>query len=425
MGAQPGGGASNPFCSRVTGNNRRRCSSRRMPFTSSPLLPGRCRAAASMILTLTFCVMQCFWHPLEPTDSGINLAIDKASLGVTIAFTVEIVIKCLAWGFVLDDGESLGGAWEACTARLRGACALCLRAGSAPERDAQLDRLMSARRARNLQLPERPGPLPPPRPPELQRGQPSELLPPWPSGQMQPEASQQLSEQLEVEAPQQQQCRRDDYGRPSAAQPDVAGQQHTAPNGGVLDPAVTVVVVDGRASVDLTLPAGQPNGEPAAATAADGSAGGGAAQQPRQMSALERRRSRKWQRRRPFLRDGWNRLDFVVIIASWITFLPGVGNGAAAARSLRLLLALRSITLFPGMKVGPCACASGRRAAAACLAKQLPGRTPPAGADPPPARRCPGPEPLPELLLSVCRPAPPPCCTRCQCWSRFASRPFS
>lgn len=378
-----------------------------------------------MILTLTFCVMQCFWHPLEPTDSGINLAIDKASLGVTIAFTVEIVIKCLAWGFVLDDGESLGGAWEACTARLRGACALCLRAGSAPERDAQLDRLMSARRARNLQLPERPGPLPPPRPPELQRGQPSELLPPWPSGQMQPEASQQLSEQLEVEAPQQQQCRRDDYGRPSAAQPDVAGQQHTAPNGGVLDPAVTVVVVDGRASVDLTLPAGQPNGEPAAATAADGSAGGGAAQQPRQMSALERRRSRKWQRRRPFLRDGWNRLDFVVIIASWITFLPGVGNGAAAARSLRLLLALRSITLFPGMKVGPCACASGRRAAAACLAKQLPGRTPPAGADPPPARRCPGPEPLPELLLSVCRPAPPPCCTRCQCWSRFASRPFS
>jgi hypothetical protein len=52
----------------------------------------------------------------------------------------------------------------------------------------------------------------------------------------------------------------------------------------------------------------------------------------------------------PFLRDGWNQLDLVVVAASWITFLPGVSGGATAARSLRLLLGLRSLTLFPGMK---------------------------------------------------------------------------
>jgi hypothetical protein len=69
-------------------------------------------AAASTLLIVAFCVVQCFYAPLEPLDSGANAFVEKATLAFTVAFTLEILLKCTAWAFVLDDGESLGGMWR-------------------------------------------------------------------------------------------------------------------------------------------------------------------------------------------------------------------------------------------------------------------------------------------------------------------------
>jgi hypothetical protein len=56
-------------------------------------------------------------------------------------------------------------------------------------------------------------------------------------------------------------------------------------------------------------------------------------------------------RRQPFLRDGWNVMDFGIICLSWLSYVPGVGSGASALRALRLLLPLKLLTALPGMKV--------------------------------------------------------------------------
>lgn len=51
-----------------------------------------------------------------------------------------------------------------------------------------------------------------------------------------------------------------------------------------------------------------------------------------------------------YLSDGWNRLDFVVVMLGWLPYLmPSLGN-LSAIRSLRALRPLRSISVLPGVK---------------------------------------------------------------------------
>ena len=51
-----------------------------------------------------------------------------------------------------------------------------------------------------------------------------------------------------------------------------------------------------------------------------------------------------------YLRNGWNDLDFVVVISSLIGFLPGVPN-VNSLRTLRVLRPLKSLKMLPGMKM--------------------------------------------------------------------------
>ncbi|TMW67789.1 hypothetical protein Poli38472_007461 [Pythium oligandrum] len=53
--------------------------------------------------------------------------------------------------------------------------------------------------------------------------------------------------------------------------------------------------------------------------------------------------------RRTYLRDSWNMLDFVVVVTSLITALPGVPN-VSAIRTIRVLRPLRSLSVIPGMR---------------------------------------------------------------------------
>jgi voltage-dependent calcium channel L type alpha-1D len=50
-----------------------------------------------------------------------------------------------------------------------------------------------------------------------------------------------------------------------------------------------------------------------------------------------------------YLRDGWNWLDFIVVIIGWIELLPNIPN-LKALRTLRILRPLRSINAIPSMK---------------------------------------------------------------------------
>ncbi|KIZ02840.1 Voltage-dependent L-type calcium channel subunit alpha-1D [Monoraphidium neglectum] len=52
----------------------------------------------------------------------------------------------------------------------------------------------------------------------------------------------------------------------------------------------------------------------------------------------------------PFLRVGWNVFDFIVVLLSLISLLPGVGSGASALRAFRLLLPLRVVSALPSLK---------------------------------------------------------------------------
>jgi hypothetical protein len=320
-----------------------------------------------MLLTLAFCVLQCFWRPLEPADAGINAVIDWVSLGVTIAFTVEIVVKSLAWGFVLADGESFGGAWAACTAGVRRAAAGCLAAACAPAPEAA-DPPAGRRPGRALTRREEQ---------QAREQQLAELLttaatqPPTPATPLPEEHCSEepaapglavgLSGQASLDPPQPQQCRREPADQPNAVQ--AAAQVEAGP----------AAAEGGRGSLrgSSSGPSTPPQDASLPAAGAAGAPRGGAAR---------RTLSRPWSRRGmpspPFLRDGWNQLDLVVVAASWITFLPGVSGGATAARSLRLLLGLRSLTLFPGMKVCCRAAPAARRTlstAAAMLAGGAPG----------------------------------------------------
>ena len=51
-----------------------------------------------------------------------------------------------------------------------------------------------------------------------------------------------------------------------------------------------------------------------------------------------------------YLRDPWNWLDFVVVIISWLQYIPSFGN-LSALRTFRVLRPLRAISVIPGMKV--------------------------------------------------------------------------
>jgi hypothetical protein len=50
-----------------------------------------------------------------------------------------------------------------------------------------------------------------------------------------------------------------------------------------------------------------------------------------------------------YLRDGWNWLDFFVVVIAWISVLPGVSN-LSSLRTFRVLRPLRTLTTIPGMK---------------------------------------------------------------------------
>ena len=51
-----------------------------------------------------------------------------------------------------------------------------------------------------------------------------------------------------------------------------------------------------------------------------------------------------------YLRNGWNDLDFVVVVSSLVGFLPGVPN-VSGLRTLRVLRPLKSLKMLPGMKM--------------------------------------------------------------------------
>lgn len=62
-------------------------------------------------LIIAFCILQALYRPLEPA-AGINAVIDRAALAITVAFTLELAAKAVAWGLVLDDGESAASLWR-------------------------------------------------------------------------------------------------------------------------------------------------------------------------------------------------------------------------------------------------------------------------------------------------------------------------
>ena len=51
-----------------------------------------------------------------------------------------------------------------------------------------------------------------------------------------------------------------------------------------------------------------------------------------------------------YLRNGWNWLDWVVVVMSWASFIPGVGN-YSAIRTVRVFRPLRTMSRIPGMAV--------------------------------------------------------------------------
>eukprot|EP00232_Nephroselmis_pyriformis_P015499 CAMPEP_0182897770 /NCGR_PEP_ID=MMETSP0034_2-20130328/27086_1 /TAXON_ID=156128 /ORGANISM="Nephroselmis pyriformis, Strain CCMP717" /LENGTH=547 /DNA_ID=CAMNT_0025031707 /DNA_START=297 /DNA_END=1936 /DNA_ORIENTATION=+ len=51
-----------------------------------------------------------------------------------------------------------------------------------------------------------------------------------------------------------------------------------------------------------------------------------------------------------YLRDGWNRMDCIVVLLSWSAYVPGMGN-FLALRTMRLLRPLRTISNNKGMRV--------------------------------------------------------------------------
>ena len=51
-----------------------------------------------------------------------------------------------------------------------------------------------------------------------------------------------------------------------------------------------------------------------------------------------------------YLRDGWNVMDFVVVVVSLVSLAPGAGSNASALRVVRVLRPLRTLSVLPGMR---------------------------------------------------------------------------
>ena len=52
-----------------------------------------------------------------------------------------------------------------------------------------------------------------------------------------------------------------------------------------------------------------------------------------------------------YLKDGWNVMDFVVVVVSLLSNIPGLGSNVSALRVIRVLRPLRTLSMFPGMRV--------------------------------------------------------------------------
>ena len=52
-----------------------------------------------------------------------------------------------------------------------------------------------------------------------------------------------------------------------------------------------------------------------------------------------------------YLKDGWNVMDFVVVVVSLLSNIPGVGSNVSALRVIRVLRPLRTLSMFTGMRV--------------------------------------------------------------------------
>ena len=51
-----------------------------------------------------------------------------------------------------------------------------------------------------------------------------------------------------------------------------------------------------------------------------------------------------------YLKDGWNVMDFAVVVVSLVSLVPGVGSNASALRVVRVLRPLRTVSVLPGMR---------------------------------------------------------------------------
>ena len=51
-----------------------------------------------------------------------------------------------------------------------------------------------------------------------------------------------------------------------------------------------------------------------------------------------------------YLKDGWNVMDFIVVVVSLVSLLPGAGSNASALRVIRVLRPLRTLSVLPGMR---------------------------------------------------------------------------
>ena len=53
--------------------------------------------------------------------------------------------------------------------------------------------------------------------------------------------------------------------------------------------------------------------------------------------------------KRAYLRNGWNWLDLIVVIAGWLEFVPGIPN-FRGIRTFRVIRPLRAINSIPSLK---------------------------------------------------------------------------
>ena len=54
--------------------------------------------------------------------------------------------------------------------------------------------------------------------------------------------------------------------------------------------------------------------------------------------------------REAYLKDGWNVMDFVVVVVSLVSLVPGMGSNVSALRVIRVLRPLRTLSVLPGMR---------------------------------------------------------------------------